>query len=166
MSFLSFSGPAQAQEYFPACAQKYIKSDVQKVGTSRFRKFGFTIYHATLWAPNGVYDANKPYALAITYNRDLDKGTLLDAITDDIKLQNAADAPTQAAWRDQLDGIITEVKENDTLIGVFVPGEKSALIRNCQVLGAIDDMALTKAFFSIWLGPTADSTMRSNLTKQ
>ncbi|MGE3771154.1 MAG: chalcone isomerase family protein [Bdellovibrionales bacterium] len=150
----------------PACLQAFVKEPLQQVGKGTFRKFAFTIYHADLWAPGGVYDPAKPYALRLTYQRDLDKGTLVDAITSDIRDQEVADEPTQTAWGETLDGMMTGVTDGESITGFFLPGKKAPLVHNCEVLGYISDPVLTKAFFAIWLGPKADTDMRAGLTRR
>jgi hypothetical protein len=159
--------PASAQSTFDfSCVQQYVDQPLKQVGTGKYRRLGFNVYQATLFAPDGIYDPNQPYALSLKYARNLDKETIVDTIADNIKEQNVADEPTLAQWKGQLDNIIGPVKENDVLTGVFMPGKNSVLVHNCSEIGNISDAEFTKAFFAIWLGPTADPDMRGKLTAQ
>ncbi len=69
-----------------------------KVGSGTYRKFGFSVYRATLWAPDGKWDPAKPYALELHYTRSVSKDTLVDTVADDIRDQNVADEATLVNW--------------------------------------------------------------------
>ena len=49
---------------------------LQEVGQGTYRRFGFRIYTITLWAPEGVWDPSKPYAIELHYARSLSRETM------------------------------------------------------------------------------------------
>jgi hypothetical protein len=134
-----------------------------KVGHGVFRKFGFRIYEASLWAPQGKWEPTKPYALQLHYARSLSKDTLIDTVMDDITDQGACDKPTCDRWRDVLDVSLSDVEEGDTLIGLTSPNKKTLLFYNGKTIANVDDHAFSDAFFGIWLGKNADEDMRNGL---
>jgi hypothetical protein len=152
--------PAQS---LPPVIQAHIKTALAPVGTGTYTKFGFTIYRATLWAPGGVYDPAKPYALELAYARSLSSDTLVDTVIGDIRDQKIADDDAVNSWEKTLDDIMPDVKDGDTIIGRYVPGKPSALFYNGAKIAAIDDPAFSKAFFDIWLGDNADEDLRDAL---
>ncbi len=160
---LSFSSSAQAASGLPPEVIKVVGHGMAPVGSGTYRKFGFSVYHATLWAPNGQFDATKPYALQITYTRSVSQDTMIDTVMDDIRSQNVADDATLADWEKTLTSAMPDVDEGDTLIGVAIPGKKSLLFFNGNVSGSISDQTFSKAFFNIWLGDNADANLRNKL---
>lgn len=135
-----------------------------RVGSATYRKLGFTIYHATLWAPGGVYDANKPYALQLRYARDLSQDTLVDAVATDVKDQEQPDPMTMAAWQQTLNEVLPAVKDEEELIGVSVPGSDAKLFFNGKYHATMKDKRLARAFMGIWLGDKANPDIRAKLT--
>lgn len=162
----SYAEEQSMENILPEPVSAQIKVPLQKVGEGNYRKLGFKIYHATLWAPDGVWDAKKPFALHLKYARDLSKDTLMDAIMDDIREQGVADEATMNRWQDTLGKVLPEIHENDVIIGLCIPGKKSQLYFNGKSLITIDDKAFSDAFFNIWFGPHANESLRKNLLGQ
>ena len=135
-----------------------------RVGQVTYRKLFFTVYHATLWAPNGKYNPKKPYALQIEYARDIDQATLVDAVASDVIAHEQPDEPTQAAWRENLNEVLPGVTEGQELIGVYIPGQRASLYFNGKRYSTMKDKRLANAFFGIWLSDKADPSLREPLT--
>lgn len=147
----------------PGTVNEIVKTPLAKVGEGTYRKLGFRVYDASLWAPQSTWDAGKPYALQLCYTRDLSKETLIDTVMDDIGEQKIADETTLAKWKAVLDTSLSDVKDGDALVGVTVPGKKTLLLHNGVAIVTIEDQAFSNAFFSIWLGKNADEDLRSKL---
>lgn len=163
---LLFAFAAHAQNALPAAVRDQLNVPVEKMGSSTYRRFGFGIYRATLWAPDGIWDSEDPYVLELRYLRDLSKDTIVDTTLDDIRDQHAADAATFARWEPKIRDTLPAVKEGDVLIGVAIPGEKTLLFLNGEKIAEIRDEALSRAFFNIWLGESADEEMKMDLLKR
>ena len=167
MLIVGFAATASAEESvattLPTEIAKSVKAQLEPVGKGTYRKFGFRVYNATLWAPGGSWDAEQPYALQLQYTRELSKETLVDAVYDDIAEQNVADEPTLVKWKTTLNETLPEVKENDEIVGLYLPGKDARLFFNGKQVGRITDASFTKAFFNIWLGNGADKTLRAKL---
>lgn len=163
-ALLSCAAPAaHAQNSLPPAVLAQTQTPLVQVGSGTYRKFGFSIYRATLWAPGGVWNADKPYALELRYMRSLSKDTVVDAAADGIEEQNVADKATFAAWKNELTQALPAVEDGDTIVGVTVPGKKSQLFFNGTQIASIDDDNFSSAFFNIWLGDTADEDLRAKL---
>lgn len=166
VSATSWADADQIDESLPDAVLAQLHIPLQRVGAGSYYKFGFTIYHASLWAPNGVWDAAKPYALKLKYARSLSKETLVGAVMDDIRDQGVANDETLARWQKVLDESLPAVEEDDTIIGLTMPGKKALLFYNGKIVTAIDDQAFSKAFFNIWLGKNADDRLCKQLLGQ
>jgi len=165
MALMTFSlvSPADASDTLPETVSMEIKPPLAKVGSGTFRKYGFRIYIATLWAPGGVWDPREPYALELRYMRSLSKDTIVDAVTDDIRDQGIADEETLARWSKTLADTLPAIEEDDVLIGLAIPGKHSVLYHNNTLIARIDDPDFSRAFFNIWLGEHADQDMKNDL---
>jgi len=141
------------------------KLPLSEVGTGTYRKIGFSIYDATLWAPLGEYAEAKPFALQLTYKRSLSKSTVVDSVMDSIAEQNVADEAKLAEWKATLEPLLFGVKDGDVFVGVSVPKKGADIYFNGGYVTTIKDPALVKAFFAIWLGDTASPELRAALLK-
>lgn len=135
---------------------------VGEVGRAQFSRFGFRIYDARLWAPDGRYIANQPFALSLTYHRTIEGSRIVQASLDEMaKLGVVVNAHPQ--WRDQLARVLPDVVSGDTLMGVYQPGEGARFYHQGKATGQIDDN-LARAFFAIWLDPrTSEPVLRQSL---
>lgn len=157
---------AHADDQLPAYVGEHVKTPLQEVGHGTYRKLGFRVYEASLWAPGGTWDANKPYALKLHYTRDVSKDTLSDTVVDDIRDQNVTDDATFTRWEGTLRKVLPAVDDGDTMIGIAMPGKHSLLFHNGVEIARIDDAALSNAFFNVWLGNGADEDLRAKLLGQ
>ncbi len=160
--------PAMANKAppLPAGIQAQAVQPLRVLGGATYRKFGFRVYHAALWVPGARWDAAQPYALQLTYRRDLSKDTLVDGIMDGIREQDQADDTTLHRWEATMNAALTDVKEGDTITGLAMPGKSALLFLNGKQIMKIEDKSLSDAFFAVWLGKTADEDMREKLLSQ
>lgn len=155
---------AWASAGLPPAAAKLSRQALEEVGSGTYRKLGFSIYRATLFAPDGELDQSKPFALRLHYTRSLSKSTVVDALLDSIEEQNVASKEELASWRDNFSQFLGDVEDGDEVVAVNLPGKSTQFFKNGQPLTAIGDRKLCKAFFDIWLGETADESLREALT--
>ena len=166
--FFCLHAPAisHAESQVATYIQAQTKTPIAVVGSGTYRKFGFSVYRATLWAADGAWDPQKPYALELRYLRNVSKDTLVDTVMDDIRSQNVADNDTLTQWQTTLIGVLPDVNDGDVLTGLCLPGKKSLLFLNGKPIATITDTAFSKAFFDVWLGDQADEDLRKKLLGQ
>lgn len=154
---------AFAQDSSPEYA--HIKRDLplKQVGDGVYRRFGFRIYHATLWAMGNNWEPQKPFLLELHYVRSISKDTLVESIIDDIRDQNVADENELNKWEGTLSSILPDVEDGDTLSGLSMPGAKTKIFKNAKEIATIDDDSLSRAFFNMWFGDQADPDLRKEL---
>lgn len=160
-----FTTPAIAQEgaAAPSYVAKASSTPMEQVGSGKYRKLGFNIYEATLWAPNGEYNKSEPFALQVHYLRELSKETVVDAVVEDVRKQQLADNATIDEWQEILADALPAVKAGDDIVGVSIPGKPAQLYYNGKLLASIDDKRLSDSFFNIWLGNVADPKLKAQL---
>ena len=163
LSLLIFSS-VDAYAALPSSVSKTIGVKPAKIGDMQYRKLGFSIYRATLWSKDGVYNPDQPYALQIHYLRSLSKSTVVESVVGDIKKQKKADDATMAKWEKTLGKALPAVKNGDEVVALSEPGKSSRIYFNGKQIANIADKRLSDSFFNIWLGDVSDANMRAQLT--
>lgn len=160
---LTMAGASQAVSWRDELPQ------AQALGSGELRFLGFRIYHATLWAQQRPFQPERAFALELRYQRSISRERLVDTSIDEIRRirGNAVDTATLARWETALRSAFIDVAQGDQLIGVFVPEHGMRLYSADKLLADIDDLALARAFFDIWLAPaTRDQGLRRQLLGQ
>ena len=134
-------------------------------GSGEFRRFGFLVYEATLWA--GADDpARPPLALKLTYRRNISGRDIAEASVKEIRNLELVDEARLKNWGEQMGRIFPDVRPGDQITGVHLPGVARFFL-NERSIGDIDDPAFAEAFFAIWLDPqTSAPDLRAALLKR
>ncbi len=138
----------------------------QPVGGGDMTFFGMRIYRATLWSASRPFDPAQPFALQLSYHRSISRQRLVDTSMDEIRrlAREPIPADTLARWKMLLASGFVDVNEGDELTGVYQPGRGMQLYDRQRMLADIDDDALARAFFDIWLNPDSrDQKLRQRL---
>ena len=152
--------PAQAalwREHIP---------QAQAIGSGDLRWFGLRIYTAKLWSEKKPFDLNAPFALELTYHRNISREQFVETSLDEIKrlFGTRYNAETLKRWEGEMQRAFTDVKEGDQLIGVFIPNEGSRFYSRNKLLADIRDPEFAKAFFAIWFDARSkDKDLRAQL---
>ena len=134
----------------------------QQVGEGVFKRLGWSIDTARLWAPGGVYAPGKPFALSLTYEFDIAQSRIVQASIEEMERLGApvADRPE---WREALLAVIRDVGKSQSLAGVYIPGQGALFYHDDVQTGRLDE-ELAQHFFGIWLDPrTSDPALRTAL---
>ena len=141
----------------------WVETSPRLVGEARFRLFLFDIYHASLFAPDGIYAGTAPYALKLSYMRDVSRRIIVNASVDEMRRQGVNDEAKLAEWAYWMEQNFPNMQNGDDAVMVALEGGGMALYHNQIKLGETDDPAFVKAFFSIWL---ADNALKPKLSRQ
>lgn len=122
------------------------------------------IYEATLFAPEGVWNSSKPFALSIEYFRALKGKEIADRSVQEIRQQGFTNEVTLAAWNSQMKAIFPDVKKGTVLTAVYMPDKQTTFYNGAEIIGVIKDDDFGKSFFGIWLAEkTSEPTLRRAL---
>jgi hypothetical protein len=138
----------------------------QALGAGDMTWFGLRIYHATLWSAQRPFHAGAPFALQLRYYRTISRARLVGTSMEEIARLRAApiDAATLERWKAMLNAGLVDVRPGDELTGVYLPGRGMRLYDHQRLLATIDDDALARAFFDIWLNQDSrDPDLRRRL---
>lgn len=129
------------------------------IGSGDFSWFGFSVYNARLWSPAQQVDFSQPFALELTYRRNISRDTLVDTSLDEIRRINGEplDREQQETWAQQMRQAFVDVKDGTRITGVFLPEEGCRFYVDGKLQHVIDDPEFARAFFSIWLDPQTRS---------
>lgn len=120
---------------------------LRRWGSAPFRRFGFLVYEATLWA--GDNPANPPLALRLDYKRTIAGRAIAEASVKE--MQTFVDDPARLArWGEQMQRIFPDVQNGDHILGVWQP-DGALFYQGERLIGALRDADFARAFFSIWL---------------
>lgn len=134
----------------------------QQVGQGVFKRFGWSIYEARLYAVEGRFDASKPYALSLTYERTIAGDRLVQASLDEMR-KLGAPVDLHPEWASALAQVLPSVSKGVTLTAVYRPGEGAIFYEQDKETGRVNDV-LARLFFAIWLDPrTSEPSLRQAL---
>ncbi|MBL8420686.1 MAG: chalcone isomerase family protein [Dechloromonas sp.] len=134
-------------------------------GSGEFRRFGFLVYEATLWA-GGEDPLRPPLALKLTYKRNISGRDIADASVKEIRNLGVADEARLRGWGEEMVRIFPDVRPGDHILGVQLP-DAARFFFNDRSIGTIEDPAFARAFFAIWLDArTSAPDLRAALLKR
>jgi hypothetical protein len=128
-----------------------LTAGLQQLGSGSFRRLGFHVYDASLFAPSAASAAQlqAPLALRLEYRREIDAADIVDASLSELgKL--GIDDQQRAAWAPLMANTFPNVKAGDAIIGRH-EGHQARFALNEQPLGVIAAPGFADAFFRIWL---------------
>lgn len=122
------------------------------------------IYEATLFAPEGIWNPDKPFALSIEYFRALNGKAIADRSVQEIRQQGFTNEVTLAAWNSQMKAIFPNVEKGTVLTAIYVPDKQTTFYNGPEIIGTIKDDNFGKSFFGIWLAEkTSEPELRRKL---
>lgn len=127
---------------------------LKEVGKGRLTWLGFGIYEASLWTPDGHFDATdagETVALALWYERRFSRDELIDITRGEWERLALAPDAARRGWSRQLQAIWKDVERGDNLTAVVLPQGETRFYDRHGLLGSVDDPAFGPAFLAIWL---------------
>ena len=159
---LSLALTSQATADLPTARLQIPNAEV--VGEGRLKYLFWSVFDASLYAPNGVWSEGQPFALSLSYLRDLEGSAIVEASIDEIKSQGMTDESTLDRWAMQMAEIFPDVDDTTTITGVVDENRHAHFYRNGELIGTVPDPEFSRYFFNIWLGEqTSQPTLRSQL---
>ncbi len=133
-------------------------------GQGEMRWFGFRLYQASLWAPEGRWQTGLPYALELRYARDIPSARLVQASIEEMQRLGSADDARLARWKLDLERVFPDVRSGDVIHGLHLPQHGAEFYHQGRLTGRIEDVEFARAFFAIWLDPrTREPGLRARL---
>jgi hypothetical protein len=154
---------ALAAAPFAAFANTDPTAGLKRWGNGQFRRFGFLVYEATLWA--GDDPQRPPLALRLDYKRTLAGAAIAEASVKEMRGLGVDEASLKR-WGELMTRIFPNVKEGDFIVGEYVPGV-ARFHFNGRLLGEVADADFARWFFGIWLdAKTSAPELRAALLRR
>jgi hypothetical protein len=138
-------------------------------GQGEYRWLMLSIYSAQLWVGAAGYRSESeaaPFLLELRYARDLEGRRIAQASAEQMEHVGAGTAAQRLAWKERMAAIFPDVRRNDTLAGLYTPGQGVSFYLNGAPLTEVLDPAFAQAFFAIWLSPrTSAGALRTALLR-
>lgn len=133
-------------------------------GSGEFRRLGFLVYRAVLWAGAGVAP-QPPLALGLTYARTIAGKAIAEASVDQMRRFGSSEADLER-WGTQMAAVFRDVTPGDQIVGLQL-NDQARFFLNDKPIGDIADPAFAQNFFAIWLDPrTSEPSLRTALLKR
>jgi len=103
--------------------------------------------------PAAILDSSQVKRLELVFVRDVDREDIVEAWKDGFK-KNGADMTAFAPRIGTLNAWMSDIKEKDSLVFLIEPGKGLTVTVRGRVKGNIPGDDFSKAFLTIWLGPS------------
>ncbi len=122
-----------------------------------------TVYQASLFATDGVYQPDRPYALKIDYQFSFSANQLATRSLKEIERIHGKQLGRDDLVK-QLQSVFCDVKKGEQILGIHYPGQGADFYCAGELLGRLENPQLAEMFFSIWLNPdTREPQLRRQL---
>ena len=139
----------------------------QLQGQGRLSVMTFRIYEARLWTTAKPVDSDwssSLLALELIYAHSFSGASIAKRSIVEMQRQGEMDATDTASWLAAMKKIFPDVKKNDRISVVNLPGVGARFYYNGKHLGEVLDVDFAKLFIGIWLSPqTSEPALRSAL---
>jgi hypothetical protein len=147
----------------PAVAAPDASLGLRRWGSADFRRYGFLVYHATLWA--GDDPSSPPLALRLDYKRSIAGSAIVEASIAEMRQLGASEADLRR-WEQEMARLFPDVRDGDHLTGIHL-ADSAVFLFNGSRRGEIADPEFARRFFAIWLDPrTSAPTLRAALLRR
>ena len=134
------------------------------VGQARMTYLFWDVYDARLYAPEGQWQAEAPFALELSYLRELDGEAIAKRSVEEIRKQGFNDEAVLTRWYQQLSAILPDVKKGTRLTGVVDQNRHTRFYLDGVPLAQVDEPLFSTWFFNIWLSEaTSEPKLRAQL---
>lgn len=137
------------------------------VGQQRLTYWGFDIYDASLWSNTPFAPetwAKQQLVLRLRYLRDFKGADIAQRSMDEMQGQRPLTAAQLKAWSATLQSLIPNVRQGESITGVYQPDKGMQLLHQDRLLGELSDTELAQRFLGIWLAPeTSQRQLRQQL---
>ena len=133
----------------------------------RLRVWGFDVYDARLWTPQGFRHTQYgqfPFALELQYLRRLEGSAIASRSVEEMRRVGSFNDAQAQSWLQAMRELFPNVNKGDRITGLHWPGEGAEFWVNGQRVGAVKDTAFARLFFGIWLDErSSEPKMRAQL---
>lgn len=135
----------------------------EKVGDTSFGFLFWNVFDASLWSPDGAFNWDKSFALALTYRRTFTAESLTEKTIEEMARISGNPEASYADFARSFLACIDDVGPGDRITAVSIGPTATRLFLNGQSRCDLERVDLRRDFFSIWLSDDSlfpDATAR------
>lgn len=122
-----------------------------QVGAARYVFLNVAVFDATLWANDGAFAWERPFALSLTYRRAFTARALTNRTLQGMRDRGAGETQSLAPLAPRLRACFTDVARGDRITAVSVAANRAHIYHNGAFRCALEWPGLRRSFFGIWL---------------
>lgn len=126
--------------------------NARKVGEARYQILMLPLFRAELFASDGAFSWERPFALTLTYDRAMRADALIDRAVREMSGRGAGNPRDLAPLRAQLATCMRDVADGDRVTGVSTGANGARFYHNGAQECEIRWPGFRRQFFGIWLG--------------
>lgn len=133
------------------------------LGASRYQVLAWPVFDAELWSPQSRFSWNEPFALSLTYRRDIEAEALVSRSLSGMAERTRLGSREDLAAR--LRACFADVRAGDRFTGLSLSSDSARFYLNGRRTCDISWPGFRRAFFGIWLDARgADRAFSARLT--
>ncbi len=149
--FKLMAGAAITLSTVNAQAAEPEKTEWSKIGEGTHKMTLISVYDAALYAPDGKYDADKPFKLKITYRINTTGKKLAKRTIDEMQNTNCKYSDMYDVWQQDMTKVFpADVEKGMQLTGVK-QDDMTTFYSKSGKLGEIKGEKFQDCFFGVWL---------------
>ncbi|MCR6660577.1 MAG: hypothetical protein NVV72_14990 [Asticcacaulis sp.] len=122
------------------------------VGSGRLNILTVPVLDISLFAPQSHWRPDRPYALQVTFLRDLEARRMAGHIRDEMQHIGAGDAGRLELWTRELEAVLPDMRRGDVLTGVRDQGARSSFFTVTDLWGISRKMDFQRLFLAFAWG--------------
>jgi hypothetical protein len=123
------------------------------VGSGRLNILSLPVLDVSLFAPQSRWRSDRPYALQVTFLRDLQAHKVAGHVRDEMQHIGVGDTERLDLWKRKLEAVLPDMRRSDRLTGVRDRSGAVLFFHGDRPLGYIAESGFSEAFFGICLDP-------------
>lgn len=136
---------------FIVSVQAVAFENFKTVGQASYTFMFMDIYDAELLAPHGNFNFNAPFALKLTYHKNLKGSSIAKRSRSEIESLGFTDEHVLNEWHEFMKETFPNVHSGDVITGYFNKQKQTVFYYNGSEIGRIDNPDFGHWFFGIWL---------------
>ncbi len=125
--------------------------NAEHVGEARYRLLAWTLFDAELWAEDGEFSWERPFALTLTYRRSFSARALANQTLKEMSRNGAGDASALAPLGERLRACFADVAPGDRITGFSSEPNTAGFFVNGVQRCVLEWPGIRRDLFGIWL---------------
>ena len=138
----AFADPVEVAQAIP---------NAQRVGAAQYGVTAIPLFRAELFATDGAFSWNRPFALTMTYAHPARASALIDRAVREMSGRGAGNARSLSPLRAQLTRCLPDLSRGDRITGVSTGPDTARFFHNGTPRCDVRWPGFRRAFFGIWL---------------